>query len=64
MVHLSIHGVCAEAKNKYFKDIAHNSNYKIVCLTVAKRHQRLLCFYVVSTLFFDRSIECGPGMVN
>ena len=53
-----------EAKNKYFKDAAHRSNFKNVCLTVAKRHQRLLCSYLLSNQFFEREVECGPGVLE
>ena len=51
-----------EAKNKYFKETAHRSNFKNVCLTVAKRHQRLLCSYLLSSQFFERDVDCGPGV--
>lgn len=50
-----------EAKNGYFKEIAHTSNFKNVPYTVAKRHQRLLCAYLQSATFFDRELQCGPG---
>ena len=53
-----------EAKNKYFKDAAHRSNFKNVCLTIAKRHQRLLCSYLLSNHFFEREVECGPGVLK
>ena len=51
-----------EAKNKYFKDVAHSSNFKNVCFTISKRHQKLLCSYVMSSSFFDKGIEYGPGI--
>lgn len=53
-----------EAKNRCFKDAAHRSNFKNVCLTVVKRHQRLLCSYVLSNQFFEREVERGPGVLK
>ena len=53
-----------EAKNHYFKKIAQISNFKNVALTVAKRHQLLLCSYLQSNIFFQRHLECGPGIYN
>ena len=50
-----------EGKNSYFKRAAQSSNFKNVSYTVAKKHQRLLCAYLQSDNFFDRSLECGPG---
>ena len=37
-----------EGKNSYFKRAAQTSNFKNVPYSVAKRHQRLLCSYLLS----------------
>ena len=50
-----------EAKNSYFKKTGHTSNFKNVPLTVARRHQRLLCANLQYTTFFDRELTCGPN---
>lgn len=53
-----------EAKNSYFKRAAQTSNFKNVPYTVAKRHQKLLCTYLLADNFFDFALECGPGIYN
>ena len=50
-----------EAKNAFFKRIAQIGNYKNVPLSVAKRHQRLMCSYLVGDDFFGLKPETGPG---
>lgn len=50
-----------EAKNSYFKRIAQIGNYKNVPLSVAKRHQRLMCSYLTGEDFFGLKPETGPG---
>ena len=50
-----------EAKNHYIKEIARITNFKNVPLSVAKRHQRLLCTYLQGDSFFTYyEMECGP----
>ena len=51
-----------EGKNSYFKRAAQTSNFKNVAYSVAKRHQRLLCGYLISGKFFDQEMQIGPGL--
>ena len=51
-----------EAKNSYCKTIGESTNFKNVPYTVAKRHQRLLCSFLINEPFFDLDLQCGPGM--
>ena len=53
-----------EGKISYFKRAAQTSNFKNVPYTVAKRHQRLLCGYLLSGNFFDQQLQMGPGLYN
>ena len=47
-----------EAKNSYFKSIAQiNCNFKNIALSVAKRHQRLMCSYLNEKDFFEKNIN-------
>lgn len=50
-----------EGKNSVCKQFAQTSNFKNVPYTVAKRHQRLLCAYIHSGIFFETQLEHGPG---
>ena len=45
-----------EAKNSYFKKIAQHGNFKNISLSVAKRHQRLMCANLTSDDFFGKQI--------
>ena len=49
-----------EAKNSYFKRIARIGNFKNVPLSVAKRHQRLLCANLQGKFFSYHDLQCGP----
>ena len=40
-----------EAKNAYFKEIAQIGNFKNLPLSIANRHQRLLCAHLQGTFF-------------
>ena len=51
-----------EGKNAILKRAAQASNFKNIPYSVAKRHQRLLCAYLQGQNFFDKALECGPGM--
>jgi len=46
-----------EAKNSYFKRAAQLGNFKNIALSVANRHQRLMCALLNSSDFFDKSME-------
>lgn len=45
-----------EAKNKYFKSVAHQGNFKNISYSVAKRHQKLTCAILSDNDFFEKSI--------
>ena len=45
-----------EAKNSYFKEIARQGNFKYVALSVARRHQKLMCRLLNNEDFFDTII--------
>lgn len=45
-----------EAKNSYFKKIAQQGNFKNISLSVAKRHQRLMCANLTCDDFFEKQI--------
>ncbi len=49
-----------EAKNSYFKRIAQLGNFVNLPLSVAKRHQRLLCAHLQGKFFLYDDLECGP----
>lgn len=51
-----------EAKNSTCKQIAMTSNFKNVPYSVAIRHQHLMCAYLQGECFFDKELECGPGI--
>ena len=45
-----------EAKNSYFKRVAQIGNFKNIALTVARRHQKLVCAYLNDKSFFEKLI--------
>ena len=45
-----------EAKNSYFKRVAQIGNFKNIALTVARRHQKLVCAYLNDKNFFGKLI--------
>lgn len=49
-----------EGKLKYFKEIAQLSNFKNITLTLAKRHQRWLAYYLHSGNLFTFELTRGP----
>ena len=51
-----------EAKNSYFKRITQQGNFKNIALSVARRHQKLMCAYLNSDNFFEREIIKSSGM--
>ena len=51
-----------EAKNSYFKRIAQQGNFKNIALSVARRHQKLMCAYLNSDNFFEREIIKSSDM--
>ena len=53
-----------EAKNCYIKRAASIGNFKNIALSVAKRHQRLMCAYSNERDFFGKELKSGPGMCN
>ena len=48
-----------EAKLRIMKRAARISNFKNVCLSAAKRHQHLVCFYIQSDSLFQMKIDKG-----
>lgn len=46
-----------EAKNSYFKRIAQLGNFKNIALSVARRHQKLVCAYLNDKNFFGRLVS-------
>ena len=45
-----------EAKNSYFKNIARQGNFKNIALSVARRHQKLMCAILNDADFFGKMI--------
>ena len=45
------------------KRVAQIGNYKNVPLSVAKRHQRLMCSYLTGDDFFGQKADTGPGIL-
>ena len=45
-----------EAKNSYFKRIAQQGNFKNIALSVARRHQKLMCAFLNSDDFFEKEL--------
>ena len=48
--------MCMEAKNSYFKRIAQQGNFKNIALSVARRHQKLMCAFLNSDNFFEKEL--------
>ena len=46
-----------EAKNSYFKRIAQLGNFKNIALTVARRHQKLMCAFLNDQKFLEKDID-------
>ena len=58
-----------EAKHSYFKRLAKNAyNFKNIAKTLAKRHQRLMCYYLNSPGeghgFLDEATSTGKGQFS
>ena len=51
-----------EAKNSYFKRIAQQGNFKNIALSVAHRHQKLMCALLQSDDFFEKAMVKSNGM--
>lgn len=49
-----------EAKNSYFKRIGQIGNFKNLPLSIARRHQKLLCAYLQGPFFDFDEVESGP----
>ena len=49
-----------EGKNSYFKKISRIGNFKNLPLSIAKRHQKLLCAKLQGPFFSFTHLECGP----
>lgn len=49
-----------EAKNSYFKRISQIGNFKNLPLSVATRHQKLMCSYLHGPMFDYWELESGP----
>ena len=50
-----------EAKLNFFKQASRVSNFKNIAQSVAKRHQRWLCYQLAKCDLLRFSLECGPG---
>ena len=50
-----------EAKLNFFKQASRDSNFKNVAQSVARRHQRWLCYQLAKCDLLRFSLECGPG---
>lgn len=50
-----------EAKNSYSKKAASSGNFKNICLSMSKRHQRLLSSLLLNPAMIQDELECGPG---
>lgn len=48
-------------RDQILKHVAQIGNFKNVALSVAKRHQRLLCSYLADEDFFGQRGDSGPG---
>ena len=53
-----------EAKNSYFKRIAQQGNFKNIALSVARRHQKLMCALLQSDDFFEKAMVKSKGIMN
>ena len=49
-----------EAKLNVFKQAGRLGNFKNIALSVAHRHQRLLCYELSPSSFLLSPLECGP----
>ena len=50
-----------EAKNSYFKKIAQQGNFKNIALSVARRHQKLMCALLHDDDFFEKAVIKSNG---
>jgi len=50
-----------EAKNSYFKKIAQQGNFKNISLSVARRHQKLMCALIHDDDFFEKMMSKSNG---
>ncbi len=50
-----------EAKLSFFKRASHLGNFKNIACTLARRHQRWICYQSASGFLMDSPCECGPG---
>lgn len=50
-----------EAKLSFFKRASHLGNFKNIACTLARRHQRWMCYQSASGFFLNSPCECGPG---
>ena len=54
-----------EAKNSYFKGVAQIGNLKNIALSVARRHQKLLCAHLQAENFFSYDeLESGASTLK
>ena len=49
-----------EAKLSFFKKAGRIGNFKNIELSLARRHQRLMCYELASGRLLQRPVECGP----
>ena len=52
-----------EAKHNWFKKIAQIGNFKNIALSLARRHQRLMCLYLNQEDFFGNHPIHGPSLL-
>ncbi len=50
----------SEAKLNVFKQASRLGNFKNIALSVAHRHQRLLCYELSTGKLLDSPVQCGP----
>ena len=50
-----------EAKLNVFKRASRLGNFKNIALSLASRHQRLLCYELASDKLLETPLECGPS---
>ena len=50
-----------EAKLNFFKQASRVSNFKNIAQSVARRHQRWLCYQLAKCDLLSFPLECGPG---
>ena len=51
-----------EGKNSYFKRIAQQGNFKNIALSVARRHQKLMCALLHGDDFFEKAMITSNSM--